>query len=328
MAQPTNAAPHPARHPDLDPVVVNAVLIAVRQAANVLCDRWTLLTLLLAHAGVTRFADFRERGGMATRLLSTRLAMLEEQEVMVRMAYTRRPLRHSYHLSHMGLALFDVLASMQAWEQQWHARPVGAGLVIEHQACGARVVAPLARCAACGEPASPRVVDLRINQKEIAAMPARATSYRRSTVSAASGAAERDLPLAHCLDMFGDKWSIEVVMCVFVQARSFGQMQAHTGMSTNILADRLSRLVSSGIIGPVAALAGQRQGAYKLTEKGTSLFPILVAIEAWADHWLRDRLRSPMHLVHRGCGKPLRLQTCCDVCGKALLRHACRMHIA
>ena len=79
--------------------MVNATLIAVRQAADVLCDRWTLLILLSAHGGVTRFADFRERCGVANRLLSTRLVMLEEQEVMVRLAYTRRPLRHGYHLS-------------------------------------------------------------------------------------------------------------------------------------------------------------------------------------------------------------------------------------
>ena len=57
----------------IDPVVVNAVLIAVRQAANLLCDRWTLLLLLAAHAGVTRFADFRDRCGAANRLLTNRL---------------------------------------------------------------------------------------------------------------------------------------------------------------------------------------------------------------------------------------------------------------
>ena len=319
-------APPPPRLA-IDPVVVNAVLVAVRQAANVLCDRWTLLTLLLAHTGVTRFADFRVQGGMATRQLSTRLTLLEEQGVMLRMVYMRRPLRHSYHLSLMGQALFDVWVAMQAWEQRWHGPAAGLALVTEHLACGAPVRQPDALCACCGAAASPRSVDLQINQKDIQARPARASAYRRSTVTVATAAPGLALPLPHCVDVFGDKWSIEVVMCMFVRACSFGDIQAHTGMATNILADRLARLAASHIIQAVAA-DGTRRGAYRLSEKGAALFPVLVAIEAWADHWLRHRLRSPMQLIHRDCGKPLRLVWRCERCALPLQRDGCGMRMA
>jgi DNA-binding HxlR family transcriptional regulator len=310
--------------PPIDPVVVNAVLIAVRQAANVLCDRWTLLILLAAHGGVTRFAEFRERCGVASRLLSSRLTMLESQEVMVRLAYTRRPLRHGYHLSHMGLALFDVFAALLRWEQRWFPGADGPGLLIEHR-CGAAAVAPVLHCAACGQAATPRDSVLRISQKEIRRMPARPTTYRRSTMSAAAGGASaQKVPLPHALEIFGDKWSIEVVMCAFVGVASFGEMQLDTGMSSNILADRLQRLVASGILCQAPA-QGSRKAGYRLSEAGLDLFTILVCIEAWADAWLRERLRSPLRLTHRACGHRLQPQLCCDACGQPLLREDCRI---
>ena len=311
---------------EIDPVVVNAVLIAVRQAANFLCDRWTLLILLSAHCGVTRFAEFRERCDVANRLLTTRLLMLEEQEVMVRLAYTRRPLRHGYHLSHMGLALFDVFAAMLRWEQRWHPGKDGAGLVIEHLACGAKAVAPELRCTACGETVTARDISLKISQKEVRRMPDRATTYRRSTMSVATTSdRKQEVPLQHAIDFFGDKWSIEVLMCAFVRVTSFNGFQMHTGMSTNILADRLSRLTAASILVLTKDPGDQRRGSYRLTEKGRDLFAVLVCIETWADTWLRDRARSPMRLLHVSCGQPLRLSALCGGCSQPLRRDGCNV---
>lgn len=318
--------PSSTPRPLIDPVVVNAVLIAVRQAANILCDRWTLLILLAAHGGVTRFADFRARCDVASRLLTTRLTMLEEQELMVRLVYSRRPLRHGYHLSHMGLALFDVFAAMLRWEQRWHAGAVAPGLVIEHLACGAKAVSPDVRCSACGEPVTARNVILKISQKEMRSMPERATTYRRSTMSVASDSPAQNVPLPHAMELFGDKWSIEVVMCTFVRVNTFSDFQAHTGMSTNILADRLARLTASGILLLVKDSTDQRRGSYRLTEKGLDVFQVLLCIETWADTWLRDRARSPMRLLHEACGQPLHLSARCDGCGMALERAGCNVH--
>ena len=96
-----------------DPLAVNAALIAVRQAAEFLCDRATLLVLLHAHSGACRYAEFSEKTGLASRLVSSRLARLTDDGLLVRIPYSRRPLRHAYHLTHMGVALFDVLALLE-----------------------------------------------------------------------------------------------------------------------------------------------------------------------------------------------------------------------
>jgi DNA-binding HxlR family transcriptional regulator len=324
--------PPPVRQP-IDPLVINAVLTAVRQAANVLCDRWTLLLLLAAHGGTTRFADFRERCGCASRLLTARLTLLEEQEVLVRMAYSRRPLRHGYHLTPMGLALFDTFAALLAWEQRWHPSSGGSsggsaggpGLALDHGACGTRGVRPKTVCASCGEAVTARDVSLHIHHKEMRERPDRAAAYRRARAGAAADASALASPLPHALAIFGDQWSIEVLMCAFVQVDSFSGFLANTGMSTNILADRLSRLVEAGVLRREPGTDGAARGRYRLTEPGVDLFNVLVCIEAWADHWLRDRTRSPMRLVHTGCGHALRLAVRCGECHQALTRADCHV---
>ena len=257
--------------------------------------------------------------------------MLEE-EVVVRLAYMRRPPRHRYHLTHMGLALFDVFAVMLRREQRWHGegtgqgKSQGAGLSIQHLACGHTAVQPVVACAVCQHAVSPCETDLFISQKEMRQMPQKATAYRRSTITVAREGLQHTVPLPHSVDIFGDKWSIEVLMCAFLRVSTFGAIQAHTGISTGILTDRLARLGASGLLQQNTTADGQRRGAYRLTEKGLDLFPALVCIEAWADEWQRSRYRSPVHLTHRPCGQPLKLLLRCDRCAAPLQRGGCNPH--
>ena len=64
--------------PSFGPVAISAVLVAVRQAADAICDRWSFEILLAAFEGKTRFTDFARSTGMASRLVASRLRALEE----------------------------------------------------------------------------------------------------------------------------------------------------------------------------------------------------------------------------------------------------------
>ncbi|CAN5504966.1 helix-turn-helix domain-containing protein [soil metagenome] len=312
--------------PPHDPAMVRAVMVAGRQVANVLCDRWSLLILLSAHAGATRFSEFRERWGMSSRMLGARLAALEEQEVMVRLAYSRRPLRHSYHLTHMGLALFDVFAAMLQWEQR--TAPAGAriGLGISHQPCGNPAAQPSSCCAACSAEVSATNVEILVKPEGAHDLPAWSTSYRRSAPRSDGEDTTIAVPLPRSLAIYGDKWSNEIIMCAYNRVSTFGDMQSFTGMSSNILADRLSRLVAGGILRQEpAALDGQRQ-VYRLSADGRALFPVVLTMWDWADKWLKDRRRAPLQLRHRDCGEPVRLTLKCDQCGGPLERSQCQLY--
>ena len=307
----------------IDEIAINAVLIAVRQAANVICDRWSLITLLHAQAGVHRFVDFRERCGMANRQLTKRLTVLEEREIMVRLPYTRRPLRYGYHLTHMGLALFDFFAVMVRWEHAWHpSSRESAPVSLEHSACSARHVDPVLCCAKCMAPLTARSVGrLEISQRELERMPTKETGYRRSGSNAKNvGPSPSSAPLEHCIEIFGDKWGIEIIVAAFLRVTTFGGFQRHTGISTNILSDRLARLVTLGILRQTTADEPGRTGTYELSDKGIDLYPILLAIQAWADDWLRDRYRSPVRLRHRPCGAAIQLRLSCNHCRQAMQR--------
>ena len=128
--------------------------------------------------------------------------------------------------------------------------------------------------------------------------------------------------------MFGDKWGIGVVMCLFMRVRSFGEFQAHLGISTNILADRLARLTELGIIRPMTPGDGAIKAGYRLTHKGVDLHPILLAMQAWADNWLRERYRSPVKFTHRQCQNLLVMRVDCDKCGKPMARENCRLEVS
>jgi DNA-binding HxlR family transcriptional regulator len=54
---------------------------------------------------------------------------------------------------------------------------------------------------------------------------------------------------------------------------------------TNLLSDRLERLVRHGVAERIPASDGSKRQAYQLTEKGWALRPILEALRDWGLTW-------------------------------------------
>ena len=215
------------------------------------------------------------------------------------------------------------------WEQDGLAATDTPQVWLTHAGCTAARARPALRCAHCGGGLGARNVgELRVSQREIERLPAKATPYRRSAPAGAADGLATAAPLARCLAIFGDKWSIEIVVAAFMRIASFGAFQAHTGISTNIHADRLARLVADGILRQSSAGEPGRTGRYALTERGLALYPVLLALQAWADDGLPDRLRSPLRLKHRPCGQGLRSALACAACDQALTRETALIHTA
>ncbi len=93
-------------------------------------------------------------------------------------------------------------------------------------------------------------------------------------------------PIACTLDLFGDKWTLLVVRDLLSGKSHFKEFLASPErIATNILADRLARLVSNGFIERYASGDIAGRDAYRLTEKGRSLRGLLVPMRAWGlDH--------------------------------------------
>ena len=285
-----------------------------------------MAVLLLAFAGVSRFGEFSARTGMASRQLTQRLRTLEEQGILIRMPYSRRPLRYGSHLTTMGRSLFDVVACMAAWEQRHAGSSGSTGLRIQHRDCAGQSTIPELICLHCATPVHAR--DVRVlptPAAKIRALPGKKANYRR--VANSRSASSAHLPLAQCIDIVGDKWTIEILVIIFMRVGRFVDIQTISGISSNVRSDRLARLLNLGVLRLTTADEIGRAGSYRVTDKGAAFYPILLALQAWADDWLPDRLRSPLPLRHQPCGEALKLAVACSACGSALTDASCEIRI-
>lgn len=93
-------------------------------------------------------------------------------------------------------------------------------------------------------------------------------------------------PVACSLDIFGDRWTLLVVRDLMLGRSRFKDFIASPeGVPTNILSERLERLVRHEIVERVALGEGSKRFGYVLTKKGESLRPVLQAMVGWALQW-------------------------------------------
>ena len=113
--------------------------------------------------------------------------------------------------------------------------------------------------------------------------------------------------------ILGERSTFLVLREAFNGVRRFDDMQHRTGMPRQVLSQRLTRLVTEGLLRKVPyRQAGQRsRDEYRLTDKGLDLYPVLVALMEWGDRYESGADGPPVLLRHRDCGEPVRLQLTC-----------------
>jgi DNA-binding HxlR family transcriptional regulator len=103
------------------------------------------------------------------------------------------------------------------------------------------------------------------------------------------------MPRSYCpinlsLEIFGDTWTLLVLRdMMFSRKRHFRELlQCDERISSNILADRLARLVEHGLLTKADDPTHKQKAIYSLTEKAISLLPVIVQIGAWGSRWVPD----------------------------------------
>ncbi len=94
-------------------------------------------------------------------------------------------------------------------------------------------------------------------------------------------------PINAAVEALGDQWSFLVLRdIIFGDLRYFRELLTGSieGIASNILADRLKRLVAAGILTREDAARGQR-ARYDLTEAGIQTLPIIFALGNWGLDW-------------------------------------------
>jgi DNA-binding HxlR family transcriptional regulator len=119
--------------------------------------------------------------------------------------------------------------------------------------------------------------------------------------------------VAQSLDAIGEWWTLLLVRDAFLGVRRFDEFQARLGISRNILARRLAKLVAAGIFSKRPYQDNPPRYDYLLTDKGRDLFPVLTALRQWGDKHAAP-LGPPVEVEHLGCGATSRLVLTCDHC--------------
>jgi DNA-binding HxlR family transcriptional regulator len=91
-------------------------------------------------------------------------------------------------------------------------------------------------------------------------------------------------PLNASVEMLGDRWSLLILRDMMLRGfQSYKEfLQSYEGIATNILADRLKKLIAYGIITTQEDPSDGRKLIYMLTAKGIDLAPVLTEMVLWA----------------------------------------------
>lgn len=97
---------------------------SIAQALEVVGERWALLIIKEALAGLKRFSEFQKKLGVAKNILSTRLNRLTEEGIMVKQIPDGAG-QPEYLLTPKGMDLHTVLISLMHWGDKHKPHPEG-----------------------------------------------------------------------------------------------------------------------------------------------------------------------------------------------------------
>ncbi|OBI14288.1 hypothetical protein A5714_14060 [Mycobacterium sp. E2462] len=131
----------------------------VARSLEVIGERWTLLIIRDAFYGVVRFTDFREHLAIPPAVLTERLKLLVEHDIMTTSVGASG--RSEYALTHKGELLWPVVWAMMHWGNEFYVEPPLRRPIV-HVTCDGQLT-PLGNCGRCGAVPAPR--DLEVHPR-------------------------------------------------------------------------------------------------------------------------------------------------------------------
>lgn len=115
-------------------------------------------------------------------------------------------------------------------------------------------------------------------------------------------------PISNSLDVLGDKWSLLIIRDLFMGRSTYSDMlQSPEKIASNILVDRLKKMVSFGLINFHKKQGDGKTKYYYLTDAGIDLLPVLCDLMNWKrkhhPDWETHSLAQEMYdqIDQKGC---------------------------
>jgi DNA-binding HxlR family transcriptional regulator len=279
-------------------------------ATEAIGDAWAWLILSDAIIrGTQRFDAFQRRLGIARSTLSGRLLALCANGLMTQNG-------RDYVLTDAGNDFLACMMTALAWGDRWHTSGITVPVRIAHIGCSDQIRGEL-RCTECTEPIDARDVSFDRMPQAIDLSGDALQRRRAPGLELLQRAGQNSI--AATLQVIGDRWSALIIRELFYGSKRFDEFQRRLGIATNILSQRLQRLVEQGIVDKCEYQLRPVRHQYQLTPKGLDLYPVPLSMLAWGDQWLSNA-GPPVVLSHRRCGSRLVPRLSCNVCTRAIVR--------
>lgn len=128
-------------------------------------------------------------------------------------------------------------------------------------------------------------------------------------------------PVARAQMIVGDRWTVIVLRELFMGNSRFELIQAQAGTTPQMLAARLKKLEIEGLVERQLYSTRPVRHDYFLTDMGLAFYPVLLALRAWGETWLKsDEEGVAISYTHTVCGADPGLGPECKNCGTVMRR--------
>jgi DNA-binding HxlR family transcriptional regulator len=134
---------------------------SVARTLSILGERWTLIVLTELFLGRRRFDEIQEERGIASNILSQRLATLVDEGIAERRRYSEHPERFEYHLTDKGRDLLPLQLALVSWGDKYMTEGSGPPVESVHTECG-HSFHMVPTCSHCGEEIKRGTVEARL----------------------------------------------------------------------------------------------------------------------------------------------------------------------
>jgi DNA-binding HxlR family transcriptional regulator len=135
---------------------------SIARTLSILGERWTLIVLTELFLGRRRFEEIQEERGIASNVLSARLATLVGEGIAEKRRYRQHPERFEYHLTEKGRELLSLQLALLRWGDK-HMSGGKPPVESIHTECG-HAFQMVPTCSYCGEEIEPAAVRARLGR--------------------------------------------------------------------------------------------------------------------------------------------------------------------
>jgi DNA-binding HxlR family transcriptional regulator len=284
---------------------------AVAEGLDVIGDRWTLLILREAFYGRSRFEEFIQHTGASRSTLTRRLSALVDSDILYKRPYSNAPNRFEYKFTEHGMGLLGASLLAQQWESQWSKKTkVSKKSALFHTRCH-HALSPMAICRHCKmalvfDDVSWLHLDQELDNQLDAIRSMNKQRRIRDTPQSKSRATD-------LVDLVGDRWTLLILISAFFGTCRYDDFIKQLNIAPGILSERLKAMVSGSIMSRHRYQQKPPRYEYRLSDKGKSVYPFIMALRQWVVDSLPASTPAPA-LIHTHCKQPLVVDVACEHC--------------